>query len=400
MEKSFQKKRVFSNPGICFLLFFITYTISTFYLFYRQSVALPGENYLSDMPFYIMGAFGENLRDPYPYKLFFWCIRLFSYIFSKEISAAVATTLFNSLNVFVLYHFAKKLIQKDLQSDLKNTFMIFSWLIASMVIIPYFNIYKFPGQFYIGQGTGNMWHNATYLATRPFSTASFFLFIEILDDFDHKRVVHNKKLVLFSISLFLSVFAKPTFAIVFFPAVLAIIVVKFVKGSINSFSNLLKVLICFLPAGLDMIRQFFPVFVRGEGSGIGFGFADVWRLYSDNIFLSITLCFAFPMFIYLLNFRSLIKNNLLLTSLILTLISLAEGIFIYEKGPRMPDGNFLQGYQHAMFYSFICTSIFFVNKKSHRMSKTYSIMGAIIFFAHVVSGCYYFIRILSGMKFY
>ena len=400
MEKSFRKKRVFSSPAICFLLFFITYTAATFYLFYLQSAALPGENYLSDMPFYIMGAFGENLRDPYPYKLFFWCIRLFSCIFSKEISAAVATTLFNSLNVFVLYHFAKKLIKKDLQSDFKNTFLIFSWLIASMVIVPYFNIYKFPGQYYIGQGTGNMWHNATYLATRPFSTASFFLFIEILDDLDHSGIVHIKKFGLFSISLFLSVFTKPTFAIVFFPAVLIILVVKFLKGSINSFPNLFKILLCFIPAGLDMIRQFFPVFVRGEGSGIGFGFADVWSLYSDNILLSIILCFAFPIFIYLSNLRNLIKNNPLFISLILTLVTLAEGIFIYEKGPRMPDGNFLQGYQHAMFYSFICTSIFFVNEKSHRMSKAYNITGAIIFSAHVVSGFYYFIRILSGMKFY
>ena len=398
---------------ILFWFFFFLYSVLSFYLFYRQASTGEDGRFLSDMPSYIGGVLGTNARDPYPYRLFFWLISALNNIFPINLSAALGTVFLNSLNVFILRYFIDKYITKleitvsikasvDKRIDLTpyvSVLFLFSCLLSSMIIIPVDALYKFPGQYYIGQGSGNMWHNATYLATRPFSTLSFFLFAELLEEYEKK--IDIKKLVFFALSLFLSVFTKPTFAFVMLPSAAVVLLARLILNKFKHFKNSFFLCLSFIPATADMLRQYLPVFGSSKESGIGFGPGIVWKQYTNSIFMSILLCFAFSVYILIFSLRERNRSKLLSFSWIFLFISLAEGVLLNEKGPRMPDGNFLQGYIHAMFYLFIVSGIFWLAGNSSVKRKGLYNLGAFVFFcAHSASGIWYFVRLLSGYSFY
>ena len=388
---------------IFFWICFIVYTTLTFYLFSKQA-SRPDGRYLSDMPSYIEGVLGTNERDPYPYRLFFWVVKGLNAFLPIGLAAAFGTLLFNTLTVFILRYYIEKyfIIETNDKGILKTYLPIivtFSCLIASMVIIPIKSIYMFPGQYYIGQGSGNVWHNATYIATRPFATAAFFIFIEIIETINEK--INIKKLILFSLSMFLTVFSKPTFAIVMIPTAAIVLIYLLIKEKFRNFKNIFYVALTFIPAGLDALRQYFPVFNSSGESGIGFGFGLVWREYTKSIPFSIILCFLFPIYIFFCNVKNKEYKGLMFFSLVFAFTSLFEGVFLYEKGPRMSDGNFLQGYLHAMFYLFIVSVIVWLTKRERKKRQlVYDIIALFFFTLHTVSGVWYFIHILTGNSFY
>lgn len=397
------------NREIVFWLCFFVYSVLTFYLFYQQAIT-KDNRYLSDMPSYISGALGTNDRDPYPYRLFFWLLQGLTYIFPIGLSAAFSTLLLNSLTVLILKYYVERYFKEETDKDYPTiiegilhthltTFIIFSSLMASMVIVPINGVYRFDNQYYIGQGSGNVWHNATYLATRPFATLAFFLFIEIVDLKDNKQSI--KKLVLFSVSMFLTVFAKPTFALAMMPTAAIYLIYLLIKERFRNFRSILIISLTFIPAVLEALRQYFPVFKSSNEGGIGFGFGDVWSLYTKSIPLSILLCFLFPIFILCTNIKNKEHEKIILFSTIFAIITLFEGVFVYEKGIRMPDGNFLQPYLHAMFYLFIVSLIVWLtSREKKKRQNLYDITAMLFFLLHTVSGVWYFIHILCGNSFY
>ncbi len=411
MENRIKKHQI--GAEALFWLCFLIYTALTFYLFYQQTANYEDGRFLSDMPSYMNGVLGINERDPYPYRLFFWVVGALNTVFPIRLSAAFGTVLFNSLTVLILLHYLSKNLapfsgtyliktKRDKEIDLYPylpVLLVFACLMASMIILPIDALYKFPGQYYTGQGSGNLWHNATYLATRPFATLAFFQFSELLETYEEK--VDPKKLLFFAGSMFLTVFAKPTFAVVMMPASALILIYRLFSKKFKNFKNTVFFALAFLPAALDMLRQYLPVFGKDEESGIGFGFGDVWKQYTYSILFSIVLCFAFAIYIRSCNWKPSEHKTLFNFSSIFLLVSLFEGVFLYEKGLRMPDGNFLQGYLHAMFYLFIVSAIVWLGRnKEPKRKLAYDIGAAIFFFAHVASGIFYFIRLVLGNKFY
>lgn len=410
MKKRFGKRA--SAGDLVFWICFTIYTLLSFYLFYQQSAGYSDGSFLSDMPHYINGVLGLNERDPYPYRLFFWIVGALNFVFPIRLSATLGTVLLNTLTVFILRHYIKKYLypyrdrftlKRNGNSlsyyELLTAILTFACLLSSMIILPFDFLYKFPGKVYIGMGSGNLWHNATYLATRPFATLSFFLFTDLLDNYENK--LDLKKTLIFATSLFLTVFAKPTFAVVMLPAAAITLLYRLFIAKFKNFKNTVYFALSFLPALFDMLRQYLPVFGASEESGIGFGFGIVWKNYTKSIFLSLLLCFAFAIYIRLCNLRDSEHKTLLNFSWVFLFVSLFEGIFLYEKGSRMVDGNFMQGYLHAMFYLFVVSAVVWLGRRSTPgRRKIYDIAALFFFSAHVLSGCYYFIRLLLGYSFY
>jgi len=407
MEMTVSKKLLIKE--VLFWTCFFVYTVFSFYLFYSQA-ATSDSRFHSDMQWYIKGVLGTNERDPYPYRLFFWVVGALNVVFPIKLSAAFGTVLFNSATVFILKHYIEKYFtgqqegnSNDRRSDALYMYgtaaAVFSSLTASMIIIPFNVFYKFEGQYYIGQGSGNLWHNATYLATRPFATVAFFLFIEILKEINGR--VNIKKYIIFAASMFLSVFAKPTFAIVMIPTAAVMLAATLVTARFRNFRNVFFASLTFVPALLDGLRQYMPVFGSDRQSGIGFGFGDVWKQYTNSIPVSIILCFAFTIYIFICNLKNKDHRILMLFSFSFLIVALFEGVFLYEKGIRMPDGNFLQGYLHAMFFLFIVSLIIWLTKNpGKKKSILYNIFAALLFLMHTVSGIWYFIHLIQGNSFY
>ena len=69
---------------------------------------------------------------------------------------------------------------------------------------------------YLGVFTPNPFHNATYMAARPFAILAFFKYGELLPVYEQPNAVreHKRDYILFAIYLLLATMTKPSFTIV------------------------------------------------------------------------------------------------------------------------------------------------------------------------------------------
>lgn len=392
---------------VLFALFVLAYTASAFYLFYNQCVR-PNNLFLSDMEAYMDNAIGLEGENPFPYRLYFITITFLHQLVPIEFATAIATTLYNTVNIFVTYYYVKRLnrgcyfnsstaAQRLSNQDnvLLNTFVTMLVLLCTMIIVPIDALYKYPGQYYIGQYAGNIWHNATSLATRPFATVVFFEFVALLPYYREK--IAWKRTAVFSAALFLTTFTKPSFTFVFVPVAGITMLYHLFRDKWKNFKNSLVLGIAFIPTFLLLLYQFFAVFGKPDG-GIGLSLGDVWNYYSGHIPFFILLATAFPIWVLVTNFKELKTNKILGMSWALIICGFVQGFFLYEKGYRMLDANFLWGYHHALFYLFFVSITLFISKLKEK-KLVYNIIGGLLLAAHFASGVWYYINILQGNKF-
>ena len=204
----------------------------TLWLFYRQCVeSMLGTGlYHSDMKAYILEMQGLDSGYSFPYPVLFKLaatIHLVTASFTggAELAMALATMLLNSGAMIAL----KVMLDKHVGAKLQETMPGKPWLpgiltgtaavslfFVSMVYPPT-GIYL-PGikYKYLGVFTPNPFHNATYMAARPFAILAFFKYGELLPVYEQPNAVreHKRDYILFAIYLLLATMTKPSFTIV------------------------------------------------------------------------------------------------------------------------------------------------------------------------------------------
>lgn len=396
IENADRKKRI---DAVVFMVLFAAYTAVMFILFYRQ--AFGNEQYYhSDMSYYILEMQGLNTKYSFPYPVFFKLGALF-YLFlgSPGLCVALAAAVLNSLSaVFLKYYMDKSLAGK---SPLLSTAAVFSILFVSMLYLP--GGYYLPGlRFkYVGTFTPNPFHNATYMATRPFAVVCFFMFAHILTRYE--KETDWKENVLFGVFLFLTTMTKPSFTFVLVPVAGLIMLYRLFRDRFRSFAKAVKLGVCFIPTFCALLYQYMGVFSSaggGEG-GIGFGIASVWSQYSGNILFSVLLAAAFPLLVLILHGREWKKDAMYRLSWLLFFMSFFQALCLYEKGFRMPDFNFSWGYMHGLFFLFVSSVIVLIRETVTRRSKWWILAPEwLAYAAHVVCGIWYFRGIFLGNQYY
>lgn len=408
MDCTVKKKKIFDFSVLWFWVSLAAYSAVTCFLFYKQCVYESGGPYLSDMPAYLQEALGNNTTYTFPYRLFFLTIKCFYRLVPIAWAGALATTLFNSLNFAVLYYVFREYYHNKIQTLNYRKCALLSTLsssFVSMMILPIDKLYIAPGQYFIGQGSGNIWHNATYLATRPFATVAFFVFCYILSFYETKT--DWKMYAVFAVSLFLSTFTKPSFTFAFLLAAAVVLLARLMRNKWKTFTQTLKVSLCVIPSILDLLRQYalssFSGSEAGNGS-IAFGFQGLISLtnaYSKNWVFSLLMLLGFPLAV-LWVYRDKLKTDTILSfGWMLFLSAKAESMLLYETGFRMMDGNFNWGNQHAVYYLMTVSLIILItNIKKESHNKIGITVCQILYLWHLISGCWYFVHILLGGKFY
>lgn len=395
-ENADRKKRI---DAVVYMILFVVYTAVMFILFYRQ--AFGNEQYYhSDMSYYILEMQGLNTKYSFPYPVFFKLGALF-YLFldSPGLCVALAAAVLNSLSaVFLKYYMDKSLAGK---SPLLSTAAVFSILFVSMLYLP--GGYYLPGlRFkYVGTFTPNPFHNATYMATRPFAVVCFFMFAHILTRYE--KETDWKENILFGVFLFLTTMTKPSFTFVLVPVAGLIMLYRLFRDRFRSFAKAVKLGVCFIPTFCALLYQYMGVFSSaggGEG-GIGFGIASVWSQYSGNILFSVLLAAAFPLLVLALHGREWKKDAMYRLSWLLFFMSFFQALCLYEKGFRMPDFNFSWGYMHGLFFLFVSSVIVLIRETVSRRSKWWILAPEwFAYAAHVVCGIWYFRGIFLGNLYY
>ncbi len=403
--------------GAFFVILLAAASAVTLLLFYRQTTGSP-ERYHSDMKAYILEMQGLDSGYSFPYPIFFKLSAFLHLFTTPELAVALATMLLNSLGMVITkLAFNRQVLGEKGNAGReamtgKSTVgvrLLLSLLAVSLFFIsmlyPPKGIYL-PGiSFkYLGVFTANPFHNATYMAARPFTILAFLWFVRLLPVYEEGKG-SVRDYLLFSLFLLLATMTKPSFTIVLAGAAGLLMLYRLVRSRGRNFLPTVRLGLCFLPTFLDLLYQFQGVFVPEQGAegGIGFCFGEVWGYYCTNLPLAICLAIGFPLLVLVLNWRELNRNSLYRFSWQLYLMSLAMAFFLYEKGFRKPDFNFSWGYMYGIFFCHmgallvLLKATFGAGEKRNRL-----LLGAqwLAYLCHLVCGLFYFRTFLTGGMYY
>lgn len=358
----------------------------TLTLFHRQTLGNTGW-YHSDMKAYILEMQGLESKYSFPYPVFFKFAALIHLLADPELSVALATMLLNSLGIVITKLAFNKLALEELEDAFRLRAGLktkkpegekrdaalgenagrghdLSWLagiLLSLAAVSLFFIsmlYPPEGIYlpgikhkYLGVFTPNPFHNATYMAARPFAILAFLWYGKLLPVYE-KGEGKGRDYILFSVFLLVATMTKPSFTLVMVSTAGLIMLYRMLRGGFRNFVPTIRLGLCFIPTFIDLLYQYRGVFVPGGGEegGVGFCFGEVWAQYSGNIPLAVCLAVGFPLAVLVVNWRECRKSSLFCFSWQLFLVSFAEAFFLYEKGFRKYDFNFSWGYMCGIFF--------------------------------------------------
>ncbi len=387
-RKGKQKDRGRLADGIVFAAVLTAVSALTLMLFYRQT--LGGVD--SDMKAYILEMQGLESGYSFPYPVFFKLAALIHLFAPPEWSVAITVTLLNGLAMAVTKLALDHMVLPGLERGFRKRFGrngtgVCCWLPRVLVSFLAFSLffismlYPPPGIYlpgirfrYVGVFTANPFHNATFMAARPFAILAFLWYVKLLPVYEKgpgqwqgkvslrnpdgpagdgtDKKANPADYVLFSLFLFLATMTKPSFTLVLVSTAGLLMLYRLIRCGFRNFLPAVQLGLCFVPTFGALLYQYKGVFVPGEGQegGIGFCLGDVWADYCDNIPLGIGLAIGFPLLVLVFNRKQCGKNTLFRFSWQMYLVSLAEAFFLYEKGFRKVDFNFSWGYMYGIFF--------------------------------------------------
>lgn len=414
------RKKIFINY-LFFLLCLVPYLAATYYLFYHQCV----EKYPSDIYAYIVVSkqiTKDNLFPSLPYPLLPYLARILSLFTFPGKAMALAVTMLNGLTPIALKLCIDRCFEirvpKEPLNGICSTLMTFSLIFVSALYpVTYIGryhemtsdgvgfLYRYAGVF-----SPNPYHNATFLAAKGFSIISFFLFAEIVSFYESENRWYHPKYLMFSISLFVTTLAKPSFTLILAGTAGLIMLWRLIRKHFANWKPFFQFGIYFVPTFLLLLFQYGGMFrmKQGQENGIGIGFLKVWSAASDNIPVSILMGMAFPLAVLFFQLikRSLPQNaqdttahlkDLLRLSWQFFLVSLITVLFFYEKNYRMYHLNFAWGYMYGMFFCYSCGLILLVQNTRKKLQPRWQLaVQWLLYGIHLICGADYFRVLMQG----
>ena len=436
---------------VLFAVLLVVVSGVTLTLFHKQTLGNP-QSYHSDMKAYILEMQGLESKYNFPYPVFFKLAALIHLVAPAELSVAIATMLLNSLAIVITKAALNHLALEDLKGWLqgRGTMAVqgrrlgWGWvagpLLSALAVSLFFISMLYPPKgiylpgikfIYLGVFTPNPFHNATYMAARPFAILAFLWFARLLPVYekgigsrrerssadDNGRDAAGtakgfqgdiRDYVLFSVFLLVATMTKPSFTIVLVGAAGLVMVWRLFRSSFRNLVPTICLGLCFVPTFADLLYQYRGVFVPEEGKegGLGFCLGEVWGEYCDCIPLAVCLAVGFPLLVLVLHFKELKRNTLYRFSWQIYLMSFAMAFFLYEKGFRKADFNFSWGYMYGIFFCHLGALVLLlqdtVRPKGAGGRLRPWLLGAqwLAYLVHFVCGVFYFRVYWMGHMYY
>ena len=328
-----------------------------------------------------------------------------------EVSAAYSTCTFAAFTYLVFYWMLQKIqLRFELgENNIKTAFVAFCLCIADPLSAFWLDSSAF---------SMNAIHSATYGCVRGFSLFCFCLACDILGkqkDPEYRGIffpVENglkKYYVYLAIFLFLSAMAKPTFAEVFIPSVALCMLVTWIlrirrrNGSAKPyFRHCLYTFYCAIPTLIYIFAQFVAYFLLGGSYGDGGSliitkFLEVWKMFSENVALSIVFSLAFPLFMILIDPAHFLKTDIGRLPLVCLAVGFFEAAFLGEGGSKLGHGDFMWPIMSAMLLVYTVSTLRLMvleKKQNDTTAKTVLLSIAWLFFClHALAGLLVFMNL-------
>jgi len=371
-NSNFSKKLEFFTFLLLFLLFY--------FLNYQQVFT---DHYESDTIEHIeilKQYFSGERFIPHPLWHYGTYITSFILNISIQLAAVIFSTTLMTIWSLLIYYFIKQKIVLN-QTKTINSFLYLSFMLCTIFIGPL----VIPGEYiiYLGKGVPTVWHNITLWMLKPFAFLTIYFLTSALNNNSTKYYIYT---FIFAI---ISLFAKPSFIIIFLPSLFIILI----TNKYYNKKNLLFFIILSLTSILILLYQLVNTFSNSE---IIFDFLGVWSRHSSNIPLSIFLALAFPIIFTFL-------NKIVLEEPIFQLLWLQIffGIVLYacfaQEGEQYTHANFSWSYLIAMNLLYLFTIVRFIQNYYIIPLYKRNIL-TLLLVIQVAIGCYYFFRVLQGQN--
>lgn len=224
------------------------------------------------------------------------------------------------------------------------------------------------GRYYIPYGSFNVWHNPTTTFMRPFAIYATYYFMELWDalpwdalpDAERRRELRRPALI-FSILLFLSVLAKPSFALVFLIAAGLLTLARFLRRvgaqPRAAFRCAVTLLVCVLPSIALMLVQ--EVLCSKYGMlDFGLQLRPLSDIFSLSTLRGLAALYVAPLLFLVFGFKYIRKEPLCQ----LAYVMLGAGFFIWyctvQGLPSMTD--YAWSYYYTLFFGIVIAAVFSV----------------------------------------
>ncbi|MDO4566889.1 MAG: hypothetical protein Q4B42_06110 [Oscillospiraceae bacterium] len=399
--------------NVWFWVFLAVFSALSVFLFYNQAFAPYTGKYFSDMDQHLtwacyLDSFLNIPSQAKTYPLFHLTVRAFSVFFDTEMSGALATASYNALTAVLIYlilcealngrKLKRRLLgaERDLSSFVLAA-LTFVLLICSMIILPVNELFGGEWHAYLGSFTPNPWHNPTNMVSRPFAIVCMYLFSRLAGLSD--KYFKAAPLIVFSLSLALCTFAKPSFAMAFLPVAGIMLLIKLFSGQ---WKRTLIFGLCFIPTFALLIWQYVLVFagqtesVEIWGGGMSVDFGAEWSRFSSCVPLSILLGGAFGIITLVFSVKGFSRRpDFYKLSVYVYFASLIEALTLRIGNDSLRNGDIMWGYMFGLFFLFLASAALLL--KEGEGFKKWQRLACWSFLAlHTVCGIWYFAWVLAG----
>ena len=317
-----------------------------FYMFYNMAA----RNFYSDLPAHIRSAISEEQSSyslVYPFLAISWNL-------GKEVGVAAFVTLIEIATIVLSERFLKALMP---DTKPEATFVLALLLNFEIgLYMPFIHPHYMQGL-----SAGNGWHNCTYLAMRLAGIGAIWGYLRFVGYLKSR----NQKLdwAIFTVCTIVCAAIKPSFVVIFGPAVVIMCVYDLKKEGKQTVKRSLALGVAFVIVLGVLVYQYTVLFVEDTSSGIGIGFMSVWRRAHFFVPIAWLQSYAFPILVFTFCWGFQKGDRNMRLSLLVFFIALFIYLFIHETGYRKYHGNFGWGLKFGVYYLFITSIVLFCKSR-------------------------------------
>lgn len=367
------------------------------YLHYNQTFFEKGDPFESDLPFHIRMAVEDN---------WYYSFTAFVYVFLYKFPHAnLLVAIFLSICELVTI-LGTWLLLKELwkQYELKiGTGMTLFWAMGLNFVMAFY-VEAVNARHYIGYQNASIWHNSTYICMKVVSVFVLWYFLRLMNTY--KTKLGLKQWIIFTALVALSTGIKPSFLMVFAPAMAIMLLIDWIKGT--KFSKVFLFGLTVIPSLLIILWQ--NVVLFGAETGNSFIIKPFYTLAqrSDNPKIALLFSVLFPFVVGLFHIKDVWKDKIYLGSLLVWVLGFLEVFLFVEAGTRSKDSNFMWGYSISIFVLFVISLVRWLRDLKNKeflgkykiLRYSYLVLAGAIFVYHVISGIWFFGILLSGATYF
>ncbi len=394
-------KRIKWND-ILFICAAVLLLMASTFLFYMQSIRYNG-GYVSDTYLYV-----EMSKEQHGVRLITWIFNFLYNLGGNTIGIAIymglviVGILFMNCALIRLYHSKDGIVSDNnrLPAELAALLMFYT----GSMYIPYIheNVYK-------SSWCTFAWHSPTQQLMIFCALISLYLFVRIYENYmEHISPAMWLGLM---VSTVISVWAKPSFMLVFIPTLIVVFIIELIahssEGNIGRrFGRLVIFGLSMVPSGILILMLNSSIYGEGSQNSVEMGLSHLLNS-NYNIGIAAVCGLLFPIIVFAFNIRKF-KDIRFQIALGMLLMGILEWAIFFEEGTRGEHGNFGWGRQFGCYYFFLCAIVvaienffdkdFLKNKKSARL--LYFAVLAVTLLLHVGTQLYHFYVMGRGHSYY